>query len=63
MLGEQEIGRISKKWSGLLAEAFTDADTFGVEFGPAMAPPLCALVLAATFLIEFHASTHRCSVG
>ena len=49
----QEIGKISKKWSGLLKEAFTDADTFGVEFSPAMAPPLRSLVLAATFLIDF----------
>jgi uncharacterized protein YxjI len=48
-----DIGKISKKWSGLLKEAFTDADTFGVEFSPAMPPPLRSLVLAATFLIDF----------
>lgn len=51
--GGQEVGRISKKWSGLLREAFTDADTFGVEMGPAMDPRLRPLVLAATFLIDF----------
>lgn len=51
--GGQEVGRITKKWSGLLREAFTDADTFGVELGPAMDPRLRALVLAATFLIDF----------
>lgn len=48
-----EVGQISKKWSGLLKEAFTDADTFGVQFGPSMPPNHRALVLAATFLIDF----------
>lgn len=51
--GGQEVGRITKKWSGLLREAFTDADTFGVALGPSMDPRLRALVLAATFLIDF----------
>lgn len=51
--GGQEVGRITKQWSGLLREAFTDADTFGVELGPAMDPRLRPLVLAATFLIDF----------
>ena len=27
------MGEISKKWSGFLSEAFTDADTFLVDFG------------------------------
>jgi len=27
-----EVGRISKKWSGLLKEAFTDTDNFGITF-------------------------------
>ena len=30
----QEVGRIQKKWGGLLREAFSDADTFGVECEP-----------------------------
>lgn len=51
--GDQEVGRITKQWSGLLREAFTDADTFGVEFGPHMDPRLRMLALAATFLIDF----------
>lgn len=29
----QEIARIEKKWTGFLAEAFTDKDTFLVSFG------------------------------
>jgi uncharacterized protein YxjI len=49
----RELGRISKEWSGLLREAFTDADTFGVQFGVGMDAQLRTLVLAATFLIDF----------
>lgn len=29
----QEVARVEKKWTGLLAEAFTDKDTFSVNFG------------------------------
>jgi hypothetical protein len=28
--GDEEIGRISKQWSGLMKEWFTKADNFGV---------------------------------
>ena len=27
-----EVGKISKQWSGLGREAFTDSDNFGVSF-------------------------------
>ena len=27
-----EVGRISKHWSGLLKEAFTDTDNFGITY-------------------------------
>ena len=27
---EHEVGRISKQWTGLLKEAFTDMDNFGI---------------------------------
>ena len=30
--GSTEVGKISKQWSGLLREAFTDADNFGISF-------------------------------
>lgn len=53
LVGGQEVGQITKQWSGLLREAFTDADTFGVQYGPGMSPQLRALALAATFLIDF----------
>lgn len=49
----QQVGQISKKWGGLMKEAFTDADTFGVQFGPSMPHNHRALILAATFLIDF----------
>ena len=28
--GQHEVGRISKQWTGLLKEAFTDMDNFGI---------------------------------
>lgn len=59
LVGEQEVGQITKQWSGLLREAFTDADTFGVQYGPGMNPQLRALALAATFLIDFLYFEHK----
>ena len=29
--GESPVGRISKQWSGLAKEYFTDADNFGIQ--------------------------------
>lgn len=34
MRGDREVARIEKKWSGVLREAFTDADTFRVSYQP-----------------------------
>jgi uncharacterized protein YxjI len=48
-----EVGSIKKKWSGLLKEAFTDADNFRVELGSSMDPSLRAVMLATTFFIDF----------
>jgi uncharacterized protein YxjI len=59
LVGGQEVGQITKQWSGLLREAFTDADTFGVQYGPGMSPQLRALALAATFLIDFLYFEHK----
>lgn len=53
MVNGSEVGKITKEWSGMLREAFTDADTFGVQFSSAMSPQLRSLALAATFLIDF----------
>lgn len=50
----QEIGRISKKWAGMLKEMFTDADVFGVEFShPDLPPALKKMLICAVFLIDF----------
>ncbi len=50
---EQTLGKITKKWSGLLKESFTDADNFGVTF-PADFPNVAkAILLGAVFLIDF----------
>jgi len=48
-----EYGKITKKWSGLLKESFTDADNFGVLFPADWAVKLKALFLGAVFLIDF----------
>ena len=29
--GTQSVGKISKQWSGLAKELFTDADNFGIQ--------------------------------
>ncbi|MEM6996463.1 MAG: phospholipid scramblase-related protein, partial [Myxococcota bacterium] len=47
------VGAIKKQWGGLMKDAFTDADTFGLELGPGMDPQLRSLALAATFLVDF----------
>lgn len=43
---------IRKRWSGLLKEAFTDADNFGVDVAALDSPRMKALVFAATVLID-----------
>ncbi|XP_053347651.1 phospholipid scramblase 1-like [Clarias gariepinus] len=47
------IGRISKQWSGLETELFTDADNFGVQFPMDLDVKIKAVALAACFLIDF----------
>lgn len=49
----KDCGKITKKWSGLLKEGFTDADNFGVIFPPELDVNLKALLLGAVFLIDF----------
>jgi len=53
MFQGQEVGRISKKWGGMLREMFTDADTFGVECQPHVPADVRKMLLVATFLIDF----------
>ena len=51
--GGEECGKITKKWSGLLKEGFTDADNFGVEFPAQWDVKWKAIALGAVFLIDF----------
>jgi uncharacterized protein YxjI len=44
---------ISKKWGGMLREAFTDADTYRVEFGTGWNEEQRAVILAAAISIDF----------
>lgn len=50
---EQEVGRISKRWGGLLKEMFSDADLFGLECQPHVPVEVRCMLLVATFLIDF----------
>ncbi|XP_061525041.1 phospholipid scramblase 2-like [Phycodurus eques] len=51
--GGEPIGRISKQWSGLLKEVFTDTDNFGIQFPLDMDVKMKAVLLGACFLIDF----------
>jgi uncharacterized protein YxjI len=50
---ENEFGKITKKWSGLLKEGFSDADNFGVTFPATWDVSVKSLFLGAVFLIDF----------
>jgi len=49
----QQVGKISKRWSGLGKEMFTDADNFGLTFPAGTDVKSKALLLSALFLIDF----------
>jgi len=51
--GEVEVGKISKKWSGLAREFFTDSDKFGISFPMDLDVKMKAVMLGACFLIDF----------
>jgi uncharacterized protein YxjI len=51
-VNQQPVGMIQKRWSGLLKEAFTDADNFGVDLQAVDDPRMKALAFAATVLID-----------
>uniref|UniRef100_A0A8D1K5P5 Phospholipid scramblase n=1 Tax=Sus scrofa TaxID=9823 RepID=A0A8D1K5P5_PIG len=48
----RSVGRISKQWGGLLREALTDADDFGLQFPLDLDVRVKAVLLGATFLIS-----------
>jgi uncharacterized protein YxjI len=48
-----EVASVRKRWSGLLAEAFSDKDNFAVDFGDGtLGEPERQLVLAAAIFID-----------
>lgn len=51
-----KIGKISKQWTGLLREAFTDTDNFGIQFPMDLDVKMKAVMIGACFLIvsEIH---------
>lgn len=51
-LDGQEVALVRKQWSGLLKEAFTDADNFRVELSKQLKPQERLLILAAAFFID-----------
>ena len=48
---DQPIGRISKQWSGLIKEAFTDSDNFGIQFPMDLDVKMKAVLMGACILI------------
>ncbi|XP_030029424.2 phospholipid scramblase 1 isoform X2 [Manduca sexta] len=51
--GETKVGKITKQWSGLAREAFTDSDYFGISFPIDLDVKIKAVLLGACFLIDF----------
>ncbi len=49
--GSTQVGKITKQWSGLVREAFTDADNFGISFPIDLDVSTKAVLLGACFLI------------
>jgi len=49
----QNVGKITKQWTGMVKEAFTDADNFGVTFPMDLSVQMKAVVLGLVFLIDF----------
>lgn len=60
--GDKPIGRISKQWSGVLKEVFTDTDNFGIQFPLDMDVKMKAVLLGACFLIVRHVALN-CSAS
>ncbi|XP_068626328.1 phospholipid scramblase 2 isoform X1 [Battus philenor] len=51
--GETKVGKITKQWSGLAREFFTDSDYFGITFPMDLDVRIKAVLLGACFLIDF----------
>ena len=57
--GSEEVGKISKQWSNLMREYFTDADNFGIQFPMDLDVRIKAVILGAVFLIVSCVITER----
>ncbi len=53
------VGQISKQWSGIMQEGFTDADNFGISFPVDLDVKLKALMVGACFLIDYMFFEHK----
>jgi uncharacterized protein YxjI len=49
---DQEIGRVTKQWRGLLTEALTDADTYAVTFSPTASADQRAMTFAGALTVD-----------
>ncbi|XP_064408720.1 phospholipid scramblase 1-like [Latimeria chalumnae] len=47
------VGKISKQWTGLLKEALTASDNFGIQFPMDLDVKMKAVMVGACFLIDF----------
>uniref|UniRef100_A0A673J4Y9 Phospholipid scramblase n=1 Tax=Sinocyclocheilus rhinocerous TaxID=307959 RepID=A0A673J4Y9_9TELE len=54
-----KVGRIAKQWTGLVREAFTDADNFGISFPMDLDVKIKAALFGACFLIDFMFFEHN----
>lgn len=52
-LNGTKCGAVTKKWSGILKEAYTDADNFNVSFPIDLDVKLKATLLSLVFMIDF----------
>uniref|UniRef100_A0A1B6E985 Phospholipid scramblase n=1 Tax=Clastoptera arizonana TaxID=38151 RepID=A0A1B6E985_9HEMI len=50
---ESMVGKISKQWSGLARELFTDSDYFGITFPMNLDVKMKAVMLGTCFLIDY----------
>lgn len=50
-LAGDQVGKISKQWSGLVREMFTDADFFGITFPMDLDVKMKSVMVGAVFLI------------
>lgn len=47
-----QVANVTKKWRGLLTEAFSDADSYAVEFTPGLTEPLRTLAFASALAVD-----------